>query len=274
MFFYGPSQWLRAEGLPPKKLNGVAGYNQEWYKRAAKAKIRGARMYLGRASQLAADRWGLDLGEWQEELVQASLVPPKTLHQLGSKVADRIRKGTVATVSHPNGTELTFRLGKFPVLLDDGLVDEADLKAGNNMATVPGGVVGSPIDHTSASGTLVGNHTTYPDSGPVTGIRWSFADGHLTDQSYRIGGERFLAAYNKAPKAGRERLAFFSVGLNSAIHKLPQMEDQEAGSLFFSLGGNQFRGGKNASPFGAWMVVTGGDLSIDGKPVVRAGKLV
>jgi leucyl aminopeptidase (aminopeptidase T) len=175
-------------------------------------------------------------------------------------------------VTHTNGTALEFRLGKFPVFLDDALVTSADIKAGNSMASLPGGVVASAIDHKSADGVLIGNHTTYPDSGPVTGHRWEFHDGHLTGQSYESGGKPILAAYGKAPRTGRDRLSAFSVGLNPEITHLPQMEDQELGALFFTIGGNTFRGGKNASPFGAWTVLTGADLSIDGKPVVVGGK--
>jgi hypothetical protein len=52
------------------------------------------------------------------------------------------------------------------------------------------------------------------------------------------------------------------------------MEDQELGAVLLSLGGNQFRGGKNASPFGAWLVVKGADVSIDGKPLVTDGRLL
>jgi leucyl aminopeptidase (aminopeptidase T) len=273
-FFFGPSEWPRGDEIPPKKQAGVAAYNPEWYRRSAKAKVRGARIYLGRTSQLAADRWKLDLDTWREELVRASLVPPKEMHRLGTRIGDRLKTGKVVEVRHPNGTELTFRLGKFPFLLDDALVDDADLKAGNNMATIPGGVVGVPIDHTSAEGVALGNHTTYPDSGPVAGAQWKFADGHLTDQSYDSGGKPIEAAFAKAPKGGRDRLSYVSIGLNPEISHLPQMEDQELGAVLFQIGGNSFRGGKNKSPFGAWMALTGADVTVDGKPILEGGRVV
>ena len=274
VFFFGPSEWPRRDEIPEKKRAGAAAYNPEWYRRAAKAKIRGARMYLGRTSQLAADRWKLDLDAWREELVRASLVPPAQLHRLGTRISARLQRGKQVQVTHPNGTKLSFRLGKFPIQLDDSLVDAADLKAGNNMASIPGGVVGVCMDHTSTEGTIVGNHTTYPDSGPVSGARWNFSGGRLTDFSYESGGELIEKAFSKAPKNGKDRLGFFSIGLNPEIHHLPQMEDQELGSLLFHLGGNTFRGGKNQSPFGTWTVVTGADATIDGKPLLQGGKIV
>jgi leucyl aminopeptidase (aminopeptidase T) len=273
VFFFGPSQWPRIDDLPPKNLVGVAAYNPEWYRRAAKAKIRGVRMYLGRTSQLSADRWQVDLHDWREELLRASLVSPAAMHKLGTKVGERLSKGKKVTVSHPNGTELSFRLGKFPIQLDDALVDAADLKVGNNMATIPGGVVGVAIDHTSASGVVVGNHTTYPESGPISEQRWKFEDGHLTEQSYGSGGDPILKDFAKAPRNGRDRLGYISIGLNPELSHSPMMEDQELGSLFLSIGGNTFRGGKNASPFGAWIVVKGTDVTIDGKALVEGGRI-
>jgi leucyl aminopeptidase (aminopeptidase T) len=274
VFFFGPSEWPRVDELPSKNRAGLAAYNPDWYRRAAKAKIRGARMYLGRTSQLAADRWKLDLDAWREELVRSSLVPPADLYRTGSKIGQRLRMGKRVRVRHSNGTELSFRLGRFPMQLDDALVDAADVKAGNNMAAIPGGVVGVAIDHTSAVGTILGNHTTYPDSGPVTGTRWDFSDGHLTEQSYESGGAPIEAAYRKAPRAGRDRLSYFSVGLNSEITNLPQMEDQELGAVLFQLGGNSFRGGKNASPFGAWTVLKGADVTVDDRPLLEGGRIV
>jgi leucyl aminopeptidase (aminopeptidase T) len=274
VFFYGPSEWPRADDLPEKKQVGVAAYNGEWYRRAAKAKIRGARIYLGRTSQLAADRWKLNLTEWREELVRASLVPPRDLARPGLKIGTRLQNGKEVRVTHSNGTDLTLRLGKFPMQLDDALVDAADLKAGNNMATIPGGVVGVAVDHTSADGTVRGNHTTYPNSGPVTGSEWTFADGHLVKQSYETGGGPIEKAYAKAPRSGKDRLGYLSIGLNPEISKLPQMEDQELGAVLLQIGGNDFRGGKNVSPFGVWTVLKGADVVVDGKPLVESGAIV
>jgi leucyl aminopeptidase (aminopeptidase T) len=274
VFFHGPAEWPRADKLSSKKMKGVAAYNPDWYRRSAKAKVRAVRMFLGRTSQLSADRWGLDLDAWREELVRASLVPPKELHQLGVKVGERLHRGKEAKLTHSNGTDLSFRLGKFPLQLDDALVDASDLKVGNNVASIPGGVVGVCIDHTSVEGKIIGNHTNYPPSGPVTGPEWSFSDGHLTAQSYESGGEPIRAAYAKAPRAGRDRLGYISVGLNSEITKLPMMEDQELGAVLVQLGANTFRGGKVRSPFGAWMVLKGADLTVDGKPLLEAGRIV
>jgi leucyl aminopeptidase (aminopeptidase T) len=276
VFFFGPSDWSKFDELPESQTKGVAAYNMEWYRRAARAKVRGARMYLGRTSPVAALRWKVPLDAWREELMRASLVPPSELHGLGTRVAKRLRQGKTVRVTHPNGTKLEFRLGRYPIQLDDALVDEDDLRAGNNMATIPGGVVGVATDHMSAEGTIVGNHEVFPNEarGPVSDLSWTFRNGHLTDHSFGTGGEGVESAYAKAPKAGRDRLSYFSVGLNRELTRSPQMEDQELGSVMVRIGGNQFSGGKNPSPFGTWLVVKGADLSVDGRAVLEGGRIV
>ena len=50
--------------------------------------------------------------------------------------------------------------------------------------------------------------------------------------------------------------------------------DQEYGAVMLRIGGNAFVGGKNPCPFGSWMVLSGADLSIDGRPVLKGGKIL
>lgn len=274
VFFFGPSEWPRYDELSDKKTEGVTAYNAEWYARAAKAKLRGARMYIGRSSARSAAQWGVDLRGWREALQRGALASPQEMHRLGTRLSGPLRRGKVVRVTHPNGTDVRFRLDGFPVQLDDALVDAADVRTGNNMASIPGGVVGVAVDHTTAKGTAVGNHTVYPNSGPADGISWTFGRGRLTDYRYKRGQAEFAKAYRAAPKSGRDRLGYFSIGLNPVLSGCPQMEDQELGAVMLRVGGNSFAGGKNPCPFGSWMVVSGADVTIDGKTVVRGGAIV
>jgi hypothetical protein len=68
-------------------------------------------------------------------------------------------------------------------------------------------------------------------------------------------------------------LSFFSIGLNADLFACPQMEDQEIGAVLLRIGGNSFVGGKNPCPFGSWVVLTGAELSIDDRSVLKSGKI-
>lgn len=272
VFFFGPSEWPRFDEVPQRIFRRATGYNQEWYRRAARAKLRGVRMYLGRTSQKGADRFGVDLGTWRDELVKASLVPPGTMSRAGKKVANQLRHGKRVEVTHPNGTHLELRLKRYPVQVDDGIVDADDIKAGQNLLWMPSGVVGVALDESFGEGTVLANRSSYLEGGVVEGGRWTVRDGRLASYSYDRGAERFEKPYGEAPK-GRDRPAYVSVGLNPEISMSPQMEDQELGAISIRIGGNRGVGGSNACPFMSWLALRGANLSVDGRPVVREGKL-
>jgi len=272
IFFFGPNEWPRYDDLPDKAVERALAYNGEWYRRAAKAKLRGARMYLGRTSQRAADHFGVDLDTWRNELVKGSLVPPATLHRTGQQVGRRLLSGKRVSISHPNGTKLELRLKHYPIQLDDGLVDAADLKAGNNVTVIPGGVVGVSVDESFGDGTVVGNQTVNLGGGPAGDARWTFRDGRLASYAYGRGAEHFEKPYRAAPK-GRDKAGYLSIGLNPDLFMSPQMEDQELGAVTVRIGGNKFNGGRNPCPFLSWVVIRGADVSVDGHSLVKEGKL-
>ena len=272
VFFYGPSDWPRYDALSPATLDRVQGYNPEWYRRAEGARLRGARMWLGRTSPAAAARFGVDLDAWRDELVRAAVVSPKILRASGRRIGRRLARGKTVLIAHPNGTQLELRLKGYPVLLDDGMVDPTDVKAGNNVTSIPGGVVGVALDERYAHGTFVGNRSVNLPDGPALGGQWTFRDHRLASYSYGEGVARFEKPFRKAP-AGRDIASYLSIGLNPAISISPQMEDQEAGAVTLRVGGNRFAGGTNDCPFGSWLVLRGADVSVDGRPIVAGGSL-
>ena len=273
VFFYGPSDWPRLEELPDRVRSRVERYNREWYRRAHRAKLRGVRMFLGRTSPRSAEVCQVDLDRWRDELVRATLVPPATMHRTGKKIGQRLRKGRTLRIVHSNGTDLTLRLKHYPVQLDDGLVDADDLRAGNNMTWMPSGVAGVAVDEGFGEGRIVANRAVYIGPGPAEGGEWTLRDGRLQSFSYGRGAEHFEKPYGKAPK-GRDQPGYLSIGLNPEISMSPLMEDQELGAVTFRIGGNKFNGGRNPCPFFSWLVVRGADVSVDGQPLLRSGKIV
>ncbi len=273
VFFFGPSEWPRYDDLPPRLAGRLLSYNPEWYRRAAKARLRGARMWIGRTSRRSAERFGVDLEAWRRELLKASLVAPETMRRTGSRIGRRLLTGRTLRIAHPNGTELQLRLKRYPVQLDDALVDAMDIRAGNNVAVIPGGVVGVSVDESFGEGTVVGNRTVYQRRGPADDGRWTFRGGRLVEYGYGRGGEHFETEYRKAPK-GRDWPGYFSIGLNPDLSMSPQMEDQELGAVIVRVGGNRFSGGRNPCPFSSWLAVRGADVSVDGHPIATNGRLV
>ena len=273
VFLRGPEDARRFDALPPEKRSALVGYNSEWYRRAEKAKIRGCRIEMGRATRTLAERYGVDLAGWQSELLRACQVDPRTFAREAQRLVPRLRKGRRLTIKHANGTSLELALAGRAPFADDGVVDEADVRAGNNLCTIPGAAVLTSVDERIAEGRFVANRPTFLRGGRMEGGVWTFEKGKLTEARYRVGEEHFRTPYDQAP-AGKEKPGFVSFGLNPELRFAPGLEDQERGVMTLGIGGNSSYGGKNRVGYAAWLVLHGAHVELDGRTILADGELL
>lgn len=273
VFLWGPEDRPRRNALPKAQREALTGYNSKWYQAAGRAHLRGVRIELGRATGPSAAFYGVELGGWQQMLIDASRADLGKMVREATHLADRLRRGKQIRIHHANGTDLALRLAGRAPTADDGVVDPKDVRIGQNMASIPGGAVYVSVDEKFVEGRLVANRSTYPLQGTLTGGRWTFQDHHLASYTYRSGEELFKAAYDAAGP-GRDRPGFLSIGLNPRIRDAPGLEDFERGGLLFGIGGNVGYGGKTKSPFTSWLALGGAHLEVDGRPLVADGEIL
>lgn len=272
VFFPGPSDRARFEELPERSIRALVAYNPQWYARARKSRLRGARVYLSMASDGQARRFGVDPAAWRKELIQGTLANTPQMVQEGRRVSAVLLEGRKVTLDHPNGTHLELRLkGRLPIV-QDGVVKRGDVAAGRIMTPVPAGVVAVALDEQFAEGTFKANRPSYLQEGRADGGVWTFRGGKLVDHSYAKGGEGFSKPFRTAGK-GRDLPGVLSVGLNPHLLNSPKMEDQERGVVCVGVGGNRGQGGSNDSPFLTWLTLGECDLRVDGNPLLTKGSI-
>ncbi|MDE1820543.1 MAG: aminopeptidase [Euryarchaeota archaeon] len=274
VFLWGPEDRPRFRRLDPKVMEKLHAYNDEWYARAKRARLRGARMEIGRVTEANAQQFNVPLAAWRQEVLEATMADTATMVREGKHLAQVLQRGKRVTIDHPNGTHLELQLrGKRPVV-EDGVVGAEDVAAGQNMTSVPGGYVAVALDERYGEGTFRSNRTSFLSGGRAEGGEWTISGGRLTASTYRSGGEFLSAPFEKAPKKGRDQLGMLSIGLNPRISSSPQMEDQERGVVLVTLGRNDNVGGSNKVPFLTWLALGGANVSVDGKPLVAGGNIV
>ncbi len=264
---WGPGDRLRLNALPDKTQKDLFGWNERWYAVANAAKLRGARLEIGRPYPSLAAAYGVDEAAWTDQLVRATLVDPTRLARAAAPIATALSKGSRLRIRHPNGTDLTVGLAHRAVRQYTASPRPASrLGRYDRLMTVPGGVVGTSLDESVADGTFVANRTNYFDDGIATGGVFHFRHGKLTGRSFDVGAERFDRPYAKGGK-GRDRPGMLRIGLNPELHNTPQVEDIERGAVMVSVGGNKYAGGRNTSSFFGFAICAGGSVEIDGRPV-------
>ena len=271
--FWGPADRPRLYDLPDKTRQALLAFNPTWYQVAEKAGVRGCRVGLGIVSPERAHRLERDFAEWRRQVIEASLVDPATLLAEGRKIGSRLERGRELHITHPNGTDLTLRLRRRKTVVEAGTLTPQLRKMGNLMVNLPAGVATVAVDESHGEGTFVANRGSWTMRDVYRGGTWELRGGRLVSYQYESGGAEFEAAYRKAPK-GRDRVGLLSVGLNPAIHDLPNLEDAERGNLCLAVGGNADYGGTNRAPYLAWLTLAGATVTVDGVPLVEDGRPV
>jgi leucyl aminopeptidase (aminopeptidase T) len=273
VFFFGPADVPRFRALSDKVRSSATAYNPQWYERAAKAKIRGARLNLGQVSEPSARAAQVPLDVWREELIEGALQDPVRLQKEAERLARRLKAGRNVVITHPNGTQLQLRLrGREPVP-GGGVVTPELIRRGWNILTVPAGYVSVAVDEKFAEGTLASTTPTPVIEAPATGANWTFKGGKLVNFSYDSGGDAIKKEYRKAP-AGKDRPGVLTIGLNPALDVSPTLQDQARGTITLGVGANGFFGGSTKIPFAMWSCLRGGTLTLDGSTLVRDGRVV
>src|SRR3989449_10774919 len=155
VFIPGPADISKVREVGSEKWGAFTGYNNDWYKRAEKNRLRGARLALGYATPQRATSYGFDLDAWRARLLDASSVDPSEIVRAGRKVQSALSKKGRVEISAPDGTRFSCDLLGRKAGIEDGVVSESDLDAGENVANIPAGEGYGVPDEKSAGGTDV-----------------------------------------------------------------------------------------------------------------------
>jgi len=274
IYFWGPEDQGRFNALPESQIGKLIDFNSQWYRSAAKAGVRGARMAIARVTESNARHWGVPLRQWRKEVFDATMLDPKNYVASAHKLRAAFEHGKEVHLRHPNGTDLSLALaGRAAKFALGWATPEAQRTQGGFMASVPDGSVWVAVNESTAEGTVVANRMTSRFGFPVRGGRWRFRDGHLVGQRYSEGASCVREPYREGG-SGRDRPAMLEVGLDPSIRVSPGLEENERGAVSIGVGGNVAFGGKTRSSFMAHLTIGGAELSIDGRTVVRGGRVV
>ena len=271
VFIPGPAD-IQKVGKNRSKFGSATSYNEEWYQRAKRYRLKAARIGLGYATRNRARAYKFSLPAWQRMLLAASTIDFATLKDKVTKLAPLLHGGQVK-ITAPNGTNLTVRLVGREPYVEDCMVDEDDLVHGRNVANIPGGNVLVCPDESYAEGTVVFDRPTPYIGRWIGGVRFNFRNGELAEYQARLNAGVLKANYEKASGA-KNRIAAIGVGVNPMARMGFLQDGIVAGAVTVAVGGNDDLGGANKTDFYFPGILTRATLTVDDNPVVKNGKLV
>lgn len=255
-YIFIPGQALGAlsRTLKPAERAKSTRYNSSWYEAAEKAGLKGARLSFGYIGKDVAKALGKKAEDVVRSQLRAALVDFGGISDAAGGVAPLFSDGAAVQVGSGKST-LAFSL-KGELTVEDGVVDSHDKETGNNMTYVPPGFVSKEVDPESANGSVVVTDSL-TDLGVVPRAKLEFRDGKVVSWESEAKG-MMKKVFDSVPSNDR-RLGLLVLGLNPA--------------LGYGNGQDRFvEGALNLSGFGFRGVVKRGDLKVDGKCVVKAGR--
>lgn len=278
--FWGPADSARLEKLPEQRLDEWAtGWFDRWYKTARSTGLRGGRMAVGWVTDARARHWSVGKAKWKNGLLTACLADPKEVGRAGRRLARALRGTKKVRITHANGTDLEVALAGVHPRIYDGYphprnraYSEYDM-----MANFPDGRLRIPLDAKSAEGRIISTHRSYDEVwfpwSTYSGGTFEFSGGRLSSFSFAEGETVFAKRYAQGTP-GKDRTGSLGIGLHPTAKNLPYLEHIERGCVQLMVGANEYLGGSNTSDFKGWITLAGAEISVDGSPVVRAGKIL
>ena len=273
VFITGPADLAKIREVGTDKYNAMTAYNDEWYKRAEKYRIRGARIGLGYVTPQRARSYGFDLEAWRRMMLEASDVEPSVLLRNGRRIRKLLSGKGHVEVTAPNGTKFEFDLAGRTPELDDGVITEERLDAGENMASIPAGELSVAPDEKSGEGTIRFDRPVAYLGRWIRGVTVAFDHGRMTKWSAEENEDILRKSWNKAT-GDRDRLGGFEIGLNPKAETGFLQDFLVEGNVYIAIGDNEEFGGKNKTDFYLASTLTGATVAVNGTDVVRDGRIV
>ena len=271
VFIPGPADFMKI-WKNFSKFRASTAYNEEWYERAKRYRLKGARIALAYATRERARSYKIPLAAWQKMLLAASSIDYMTLKDKVEKITPLLRNGEVK-ITASNGTNLTLQLAGREPYGEDCIVDANDLDHGRNVANIPGGSLSACPDEAKGDGTVIFDRSTAYMGKWVGGVKFDFKDGTLTKYQARLNGSLFKSSYEKAT-GDKSKVALVGVGLNPKVRTGFLQDSIAEGAVTVAIGGNDDVGGSNKTDYYYAGVITKATLSVDGNVIVKNGKLV
>ena len=206
---------------------------------------------------------------------RAAGVSASSLRAKGETLRRSFSDGVV-TITAPNGTNISLRVKPKDGFVSDGALTADKVKQGSAAAAtfLPAGELVLPAIDGSANGKIVLDRLVW-DGRLIRGLTLVFNNGVLTEMTAENDMSALEARYESASGA-KNRFGFIDIGINEQT-KLPVGSGRVVwtapGAIVFGFGDNRLFGGDNRSDFGFTAQLGGATLTVDGKPVIAAGRL-
>jgi leucyl aminopeptidase (aminopeptidase T) len=221
-----------------------------------------------------ARHYGVPLETLEAQFWDSVNAPHAEIEATGNLVRQALTGGRAVRITTPAGTDL--RLSLLPdrkILLSDGRI-HAEPAGKPEEVWLPAGEVFTAPDATSANGTVVVPLADYRGI-KIRNLRLTFTNGRVTNLEATQNAEALKAALAQS-SGDKDLFAFLDIGVNPRSKRIPNSDYATfpmAGMVTIGIGQAPWAESPNQSEFGQEFFIPGATLEVDGRSIVKSGKL-
>lgn len=195
---------------------------------------------------------------------------------LGKRLKDALKGSEDVHITTKSGTNLHFSLKNRPILIEDGILDEEDLKEDFVLA-LPSGVVNLfPIETTVNGTVFIKNAREYRYRiGDLEDVTMQFEHGHLVNWKAKKG-RHVIKRFLEKTSGSSDTFCEVCLGINEKVNRyvgLPNIDELRYGAADIAIGHNQPFGKSRTRPPVHWHFSLGKiTLDIEGKTTIEDGE--
>lgn len=194
-----------------------------------------------------------------------------------------LKGGDRIHITAGDGTDLTFSIKGRPALIDDGAIDDEDMRRGDVGLNIPSGEAFlAPLEH-SANGRIFFDFVNIPGFGHIKGGLWiTFRNGKVVKYEAKSRkGNRIFRKFLDSNTGEKDRIAELGIGTNRAARFIGTIivDEKIYGTIHIAIGNNTGAyHGKNRASSHLDMIKQmkgrNGNFTVDGKLVMKNGEPV
>lgn len=269
----GPEDPTRFREVPSSRLEPFFEGEKAVADKYIERKIRAIEVLLGHVTPQRAKAYGFDYDRWLKNAEDAINVDYSKMTQLGNKIANQLQRGSKVRLTSKLGTDLKFEITKRPVHVQDGVVDEEDIRRGLVSTQLPSGKVEVPPIEESARGTIIFDIPRALKGRLIQELQFTFEKGRVKEFHAKKYADVFREVF-ESTLGEKDKIGQFAIGLNPRVELIGYPTDELAlGTATIGIGANKGIGGRNDSSLVFSGTITKPTIEVDGSTIMVDGKL-
>jgi len=273
IFIGGPANPLRMRKIPPEKFAALFEGEKGHEDKIRERKIRSAYLVQGMVTPERARTYGFNFQRWKRMTDSATATRYDDMSILGRRVTSNLERAREVRVRSRIGTDLKFSILGRQTQINDGIIDDDDIRRGALFTTLPTGSVTVSVVEDSASG-KVSFDLPIPQVGKlIHGLQWVFENGRVTSYNADKNVDAFKPIFEKG-HGDKDKIASLTIGLNPRVRTGFLNDSLAKGAVSIGIGSSLSIGGKNDSDYGFQGTLSQATVELDGRTIVENGRIV